>query len=181
MHCAPVCVCVQCLDSDVAVHTNTDTFAPRCALPLAVCFQGDPRVAAHWSKGARDGVSGARSALFPVTLLTPRMRGGSNTWERRQRWSVRVSRYAKYGGLVAETRLIFFVGTQGPKRAASGECEQPCLRFRTNLKVLTSFSLNNVQLPKQHNPPHIISSSTMMISFLSFPPQLCFFPPPHLL
>lgn len=52
------------------------------------------------------------------------------------------------------------------KHTVSCKCEQLHLRFSVYLKVLTSFSLNNVQLPK-HLPPYL------SLPF-SLPPQWLF-------
>lgn len=53
--------------------------------------------------------------------------------------------------------------TTARKHTVSYKCEQLHLRFSVYLKVLTSFSLNNVQLPKLLSPA---SSSLLCCSFI---------------
>lgn len=38
-----LCVCVDCVDSDIVVRTNTTPFAPSCSLPIGSLFPRRPR------------------------------------------------------------------------------------------------------------------------------------------
>lgn len=97
MHSA--CVCVDCVDSDIVVHTDTTPFAPSCSLPIGSLFPRRPRKMWRQREAGGDGMGGMGSSL---TLLTPPpFPGGGGTTTAAGRSIVEMSRErggAKDGG-----------------------------------------------------------------------------------
>lgn len=67
--------------------------------------------------------------------------------------------------------------TQAHKHSASCKCEELHLRFSVYLKVLTSFTLNNVQLPKLPSVSHTLTIPSSFSSFFSCHYTSHFLPP----